>query len=188
MNRFLKISAVVLAFFSVAAFASVTMRDLIITASTFTNGAITNSTINSTSVGLTTPSTGAFTTVTANGLTNGKCVQASTGGLLATTAFPCRSGIDLDWTDTGCALANSTDATCATSTTLPSGGYADSSYSVECTPENSSPGSGGTTIPVVVFTTQTKTATALSYQLSCTFGCSSVASVTTTIDCHAHHN
>lgn len=183
MNRFLKISAVILALFSVAAFASVTMRDLIITASIFTNGAITSSTINSTSVGATTPSSGKFASVNDTGLTTGAVCNSS--GLLNTCVS---TGINLDWTDTGCGLANSTDSTCPASTTLPSGGFADSTYSVECTPENSSPGSGGTTIPVVVFTTQTKTATAVSYQLSCTFGCSSVATVTTTIDCHAHHN
>lgn len=149
---------------------------------------ITNSFLDSSPIGSITPSTAVFTSATDNGLTVGNCMQASTGGLLATTSFPCYTGKDLNWTDTGCTLANSTDSSCPASTTLPSGGYADATYSVECTPENSSPGSGGTTIPVVVFTTQTKTATAISYQLSCTFGCGSVATVTTTIDCHAHHN
>lgn len=51
--------------------------------------AVQSSTIDSSPIGATTPSTGVFTTLTDSALTTGKCVQASTGGLLTTIPLSC---------------------------------------------------------------------------------------------------
>ena len=59
----------------------------------FTSLNSTSGALNGT-IGATTANTGAFTSITAtsatvSGLTSGNCVQASTGGLLTTSALPC---------------------------------------------------------------------------------------------------
>lgn len=52
-------------------------------------GAVLNGSGFNAIIGATTPAAGKFTSVTDSGLTSGNCVQASTGGLLATISVPC---------------------------------------------------------------------------------------------------
>lgn len=51
--------------------------------------AVQSSTIDSSPIGATTPSTGVFTNVTDTALSSGNCVQAGASGILTTLAFPC---------------------------------------------------------------------------------------------------
>jgi len=51
--------------------------------------AMISSTIDSTPIGNTSPSTGIFTSLTDNTLTAGNCLQSGTGGLLSTISLPC---------------------------------------------------------------------------------------------------
>jgi len=64
----------------------------------FTSLSSTSGALNGT-IGATTANTGAFTSLSAtsatvSGLTNGNCVQASTGGLLTTTSAPCNKQVE----------------------------------------------------------------------------------------------
>lgn len=142
---------------------------------------ITHSFLDSSPVGATTPSTGAFTTLKDTGVVSAPCTGTDGTGLLV--SVPCITSVqDQDWTSSAlCSLANSTDSGCSGSISLPVA-YADASYTVECMPTTSN----GTFVSMSGQTS--KASSSFPYVLTCTFNCGAASSAATTADCHSHHN
>lgn len=106
MNKISKVSLVIVVLFA-SAFALTKYRQI----------AITSSTIDSTTIGATTPSTAVVTQLSAtSGITN------SGGGLKHIRG-------------TSCTTAASTNATCLTTITWPGGGFTDTNYTYVCSLE-----------------------------------------------------
>lgn len=196
MKRFLKISVITLALFSVAAWASVTMRDLIITASTFTNGVITNSTINSTSVGATTPSTGVFTGITlttpptnCGSVTPSYGIDAHGNALCLSTTWQ-----DAYGSVAGCSFPNDGGGlNCVPGSITWSPAFPGTSYSVACEVMYSAAIAGGSsTQPVLIVNATNTSGSSTTITEGVAQGSSGGYGVSTsygaTIQCHAHSN
>lgn len=93
------------------------------------SAAIVNSTVDSTPIGSTSPSTGAFTSLAANGLTPGNCIQVLSGGVFSSTSNPCPN---YGSTTSVCTTANAAFAVCSFSVPLVAT-QPNTSYKVSCT-------------------------------------------------------
>jgi hypothetical protein len=127
----------------------------------FTQAVIINSTINSTTIGATTPSTGSFT------------------GLGITSGLTNAAGGAKHQRGTTCTTAAGTNGECGTTVTWGGGGFVDTNYTWGCTVESNA----GT---VQYIYGGGKTATAASFQVMNTPGNTGAASGT--YDCWAFHD
>jgi hypothetical protein len=140
-----------------------------------------------------------------NGGTNGTTAAAALSNLLGnpaaggyaincTSTTSCTptgatiSGIDEYWTSSGCSFSADTNGqSCTLAMTIPGGGFADTSYTVFCTPylNNSTNNSFG----YAMVKNGTKTTTGFSLLLVEDWGNSAGAGNSwPEVDCHAHHN
>lgn len=147
-----------------------------------------NSLIDSTPIGSTTPSTGAFTSLNATSLTlNGAATANQSICGNGTTYGAC--GTDVYFNITGCALGTpyNGDGACSNSGSLPITAP-DTTYSVTCNADYSS--TSGTSYIGISVSTAPLTTTTFTYTEGATYGNGASASdlPTPLLQCHYHHN